>query len=208
MKPYKPRNKKKDSTKAYYMYGRHVVLSALNNKKRQIHNIYCTKKIYNEYEKQLNNFTVQIVTNDILYKKLGKDVTHQGIIAYVNPIFSVSLDDLSLGNNQDRILILDQITDPQNIGSIFRSAAAFGINKAIITDNNTPDENAIIAKAASGCLELMQIIKVKNLKSTVDFLKKKQFWVAGLDIAGKDSIKNVTTTKKLALIIGSEGKGM
>ena len=129
-------------------------------------------------------------------------------MALVDSIFKNKIEDLDFTDGKDRIVILDQVTDPQNIGAIIRSAAAFGINKLILPSDNAPDENAGIAKAACGCLELIQIAKVTNIKNTIEKLKKMDFWIAGLDTDGKGDINDISEIDKLAIIIGSEGKGM
>lgn len=205
------RNLKRQDNKnnnKYYMYGKHAVLAATHNPNRIIHKIYCLQKTFTELGVQLKNFDTEIVTSDFITKKIGQDQPHQGIIAYVNSIFLSDLEQLDYSHKNDRIAILDQITDPQNIGAIIRSAAAFGINKLLIPSDNSPDENASIAKAACGCLELISIVKVINLKSSIDKLKKKGFWIAGLETQGESTIENITNIDKLAIIIGSEGKGM
>lgn len=197
----------KNDTK-YYMYGKHAVFAAIKNPNRTIHKVYCFKKIFEEHKNILNNVNIEIVDNEFMIRKIGKDYLHQGIIAYVDTVYLKDLKHIDSWPNKDRIVILDQVTDPQNIGAIIRSAAAFGIKKLILPTDNAPNENAVIAKAASGCLELIQIIKVINLKAAIQKLKNKGFWIAGLDIKGKDVINDIATIEKLAIIIGSEGKGM
>ena len=105
---------------------------------------------------------------DFINKKIGYGQPHQGIIAYINSIFLNNLNRMDFSTDIDRIVILDQITDPQNIGAIIRSAAAFGITKLILPAHNSPAESATIAKAASGCLELVQVAKVANIKTTIE----------------------------------------
>lgn len=190
------------------MYGKHAVFAAINNPNRKIEQIYCLEKFFREHKAKLDKLNVQITTNDFIIKRIGQNQPHQGIIALVRSIFLRDLNSLDLSQNQDKIAILDQITDPQNIGTIIRSASAFGIHKIILPADNSPDENALMAKAASGNLELMQIAKVINLKSAIDTLKKKGFWIAGLDLNGTDDINKLSNFEKLAIIIGSEGKGM
>ena len=107
-----------------------------------------------------------------------------------------------------KVAILDQITDPQNIGAIIRSAAAFGITKLLLPADNTPEENASIAKAASGALETVQIAKVVNLKMAIEILKKKGFWIVGLDAHGNNDLNDLAKFNKVAIIIGSEDKGL
>ena len=193
----------------YYMYGKHAVLAAINNKNRHIEKIYCLEKTFLELKNKINRSIVEIVSADFINKKIGHGQPHQGIIAYINSIFLNNLNQMDLSTDIDRIVILDQIRDPQNIGAIIRSAAAFGITKLILPANNSPDESASIAKAASGCLELVQVAKVANIKTTTETLKRKGFWIVGLGLEGK--AKNLNELKefnKLAIIIGSEAKGM
>lgn len=192
----------------YYMYGQHAVLAASNNKKRIIEQIYCLPKQLDLLREKIPHISIEPVQNEFIAQKIGKDQPHQGVIALVHSIFKNKIEDLEFAQDEDRVVILDQVSDPQNIGAIIRSAAAFGINKLILPSDNSPDENATIAKAACGCLELMQVIKVPNLKNAIDKLKKMDFWVAGLDIDGKKGVNEILDIKKLAVIIGSEGKGM
>ena len=190
------------------MYGTHAVLAAINNKNRDIKKIYCLPRFAEEFKKQLTNHNVELVQNDFILKKIGSDQPHQGVIALVNSVFKDNIAEINFDTKKDRVVILDQISDPQNIGSIIRSAAAFGINKIILPKDNAPDESASIAKAASGCLELVEIVKVTNIKQTIETLKNNGFWIVGLDARGESNFTKVIDIDKLAIIIGSEGKGM
>lgn len=190
------------------MYGKHAVFAAINNNNRNIEKIYCLEKTFLEFKNKLHNFNAEIVSADFINKKIGAGQPHQGILALVHSVFLNNINELDLAKNIDRVVILDQITDPQNIGAIIRSAAAFGITKLILPADNTPEENAAIAKAASGSLELVQIVKVTNIKTTIEILKRKDFWIAGLDLDGKDNLLSLAEFNKIAIIIGSEGKGM
>lgn len=200
--------KKTPKKKEYYMYGTHAVISASKNKNRKIHKIYCLSKQYDNIKKHITHIKVEIITNDFITKKIGHGHAHQGVIALVDTIFKNSIEELDFASKIDRIVILDQISDPQNIGAIIRSAAAFGINKLILTEDNSPDENASIAKTACGCLELVEVAKVTNLKNTITKLKKQGFWISGLDARGKNNIGEISKIDKIAIIIGSEDKGM
>ncbi len=190
------------------MYGKHAVFAAINNNNRNIEKIYCLEKTFLEFKNKLHNFNAEIVSADFINKKIGTGQPHQGILALVHSVFLNNINELDFTKNIDRVVILDQITDPQNIGAIIRSAAAFGITKLILPADNTPEENATIAKAASGSLELVQIVKVTNIKTTIEILKRKDFWIAGLDLDGKDNLLSLAEFNKIAIIIGSEGKGM
>ncbi|HJD67369.1 MAG TPA: 23S rRNA (guanosine(2251)-2'-O)-methyltransferase RlmB [Rickettsia endosymbiont of Bembidion lapponicum] len=200
-------NKKLDSKNYYYIYGKHPVFSALNNPKRQIEDILCTQMIFDANKKLISSKPYKIVNNDVL-SKLLENQTHQGIAAKVKPIFSYNIEDINIKNPKCKIAILDQITDPQNIGAIIRSAAAFNIDAIILPLDNSPNENGTIAKAACGTLELIKIIKVTNLNSCINYLKKHGFWVIGLTGEANDYFTDKLISDKIALIFGSEDKGM
>ncbi len=203
---FKSRNRNKGA--GYLMYGTHAVLSALSNPKRQVYKLYCTSKCAEELSKQLTQHKPEVVSSDFITSKTGRDVNHQGILAHVATIFKNDIEELDFTNAQDRVAILDQISDPQNVGAIMRSAAAFGITKILLPRDNAPDENATIAKAASGCLELVQVAKITNIQNAIKSLKNKGFWIVGLDSKGHNNIKDVQNIDKTAIIIGSEEKGM
>jgi 23S rRNA (guanosine2251-2'-O)-methyltransferase len=201
---------KTDCNNQYYMYGHHPILTAIQNKQRKIHKIYCLKKQENKYRTQLLNIDIplQIIKKDFIIQKIGHGHTHQGIIALVNSVFKYNITTLTFAPQQDTIILLDQITDPQNIGAIIRSAAAFGINKLILTNNKSPKENAVIAKTACGSLEFVQVAKVQNINSTIRHLKQKGFWIVGLDAMGQENIGSIININKIAIIIGTESKGI
>lgn len=190
------------------MYGKHPVFAAMANQNRKINEVYCLENLYKNHKPLLDKYKIRIVDNNFFTSKLGEDSTHQGIMANVTPIPIEDFTHIDFSSDQDRIVILDQVTDPQNIGAIIRSAAAFGIKKFIIPNDGSPRENATIAKAACGCLELVQIYNAVNLKNTIDFLKKKNYWIVGLDAKGTNTIEETSKITKLVIVIGSEGKGM
>ncbi|WP_395476546.1 23S rRNA (guanosine(2251)-2'-O)-methyltransferase RlmB [Rickettsia endosymbiont of Pantilius tunicatus] len=200
-------NKKLDSKNYYYIYGKHPVFSALNNPKRQIEDILCTQMIFDANKKLISSKPYKIVNNDVL-SKLLENQTHQGIAAKVKPIFSYNIEDINIKNPKCKIAILDQITDPQNIGAIIRSAAAFNMDAIILPLDNSPNENGTIAKAACGTLELIKIIKVTNLNFCINYLKKHGFWVIGLTGEANDYFTDKLISDKVALVFGSEDKGM
>ncbi|GAB4171117.1 MAG: 23S rRNA (guanosine(2251)-2'-O)-methyltransferase RlmB [Rickettsiaceae bacterium] len=205
------RNRNKPTTQAksqYYIYGTHAVIAAAKNNKREIKKIFCLPKQAEVVRQKTKNCDIEVVQHDFITKKIGHDQPHQGVIALVNTIFKDGIDKLSFNDKKDRVVILDQISDPQNVGAIIRSAASFGIDKIIMPKDNSPDENASIAKAACGCLELVQVAKVTNLQNTIKTLKDKGFWIAGLDARGSEELNNIINIDKVAIIVGSEGKGM
>jgi 23S rRNA (guanosine2251-2'-O)-methyltransferase len=193
------------------MYGHHAVFAALQNPKRVIKQIFCTQRYWDSYEKDLN--TKKEIVKIVDVKEISAlldsahPVPHQGILAKVSSIFS-SFETLDITQSPNRILILDQLVDTQNIGNIIRSAVAFGFDKIILSSDNMPNENGAMNKAAVGTMELVQIAQVVNIKRTIDILKKHEFWIAGLDPQGPNQISDILNIAKLAIIIGSEGAGM
>ena len=192
----------------YYMYGKHPVLAALNNQDRYIELILCSQEFFNEHQKIISNYKYQIVTDDTLTKTLKQQCNHQGIIAKVLSIFSNNISVLSITDNNTKLVILDQITDPQNIGSIIRSAAAFNIHAIIMPAHHTPDENATIAKAACGALESVKIIKVSNLRQTMETLKTLGFWIIGFDSNATQHPNHNLFSGKIVMIFGAEDTGL
>ena len=204
----KKQKKQAGAGSGYYMYGTHAVFAAAKNPKRKIKAIYCLERQAGAAKNQLKNFDIEIVNNDFITKKIGPGQAHQGIIALVDTIYKSNIEELNFNNDKDKVAILDQVTDPQNIGAIIRSAAAFGINKIIMPSDNAPSESAAIAKAACGCLELVEIAQVTNIKSTIDKLKKMGFWIAGLSGTGNNQMSEIKGIEKICVIVGSEGKGL
>lgn len=190
------------------MYGKHSVLAALNNANRTIETILCTQDVFDKEKELINKYKYEITSPNFITKILGQDQNHQGIIAKVGSIFSNNINEIDFTKTNCRITILDQITDAHNIGSIIRSAAGFGIDAIILSHDNSPDENGTIAKVASGALELVKIIKVTNLRTTMEYLKKEGFWIIGLDSNAEESINKQLFTNKIVLALGSEDHGM
>ena len=209
----KSANKQKNTkNEKFYIYGKHPVIAALNNPNRKVHNVFCLEKFYSPNKELLDKHNTTVVSADFLKNllKTNEDnLNNQGVVAEVSPIASHGIHQFLLNlQTKERVAILDQITDPHNIGAIIRSAAAFGINTLIVPDDHTPHENQTIAKSSSGCLELVSMLRVTNLKNSMELLKKHGFWIVGLDKNANDSIDNLKKFDRLAIVIGSEGKGM
>lgn len=215
-----PKNIKKitnNSKYSYFMYGKHAVKAAILNPKREISRIFCTQDVWNKDHQIISMHPYEILPTEFLTKLLQTNnnslktqyhpQVHQGIIAQTNTIFHNNINTLNLQNQKCKVAILDQVTDPQNIGTIIRSAAALNISAIILPKDNSPDENATIAKAACGALELIDIIKVINLQSTIKYLKDNGFWIIALDGESEAEITPKLLSGKIAMIIGSEEKG-
>ena len=138
---------------------------------------------------------------------------HQGLALHVKPLDGLDITDiLTLVEQADekavRLLILDQVTDPRNIGAILRSARAFGTDAIIMTSRNAPEETGVLARAAAGALETVPLVRVTNLARALVQLRNRHVTLAGLDAAGTTSLDILARTPHLGLVLGSEGSGM
>ena len=187
-----------------WIYGKHAVRAAVLNENRQVFKII----VLPQNRDFLSDLSVKIEVVDKNYfsSLFGKDAIHQGCAALILPLNEVFLEDLPDDNRP--IVFLDQVTDPQNIGSILRASAVFGAKAVVLPEANSPEVTAVIAKVASGALESVPLIKVKNLVQSIKMLKKWGYWCIGLDERGDKTIGEMDLSGKFVLIIGSEGSGM
>jgi 23S rRNA (guanosine2251-2'-O)-methyltransferase len=147
----------------------------------------------------------EIVRPQDIDRLLSPDAVHQGLLAEADPLPSPDIEDLA----QDGIvLVLDQITDPHNVGAILRSAAAFAVKAIVTTARHSPEATGVLAKAASGALELVPMITVQNLARALNELNDSGFQTVGLDSEGSEDLSNVVLREPLALVLGAEGKGL
>lgn len=135
---------------------------------------------------------------------------HQGVAIRVLPIEKLHLDWLLHLQKKGRsiVLILDQITDPHNVGAILRTAAAFNVDAVIMTNRNSVRESGVVAKAAAGALESVPIIEVANLVEAIKSLKKVNYWIFGMDGGAAEHVSVLADYDKVAIVLGSEGEGM
>lgn len=197
--------KQNSSNKKQFIYGKHATFAALNNPLRVVLNIFCLKKYYEEV-KTSSCKNINIVESKYLATLVGSDAIHQGIVVEVLPLKTKSFKDIT--QNGKVILILDQVTDPHNVGAIVRSAAAFDVGAVIVSKDNSADESAIMAKSACGALEIIPIIKEVNISRVIDNLKSEGYWCVGLDGASKQPFHKLNNFDKTAIILGSEGAGI
>ena len=193
------------------LYGRHAVFAALENPNRKISKVLCTKENFDELKKYSKQFQINIVDRKEIDKALPPSSVHQGFALYCQPLDNIAIEDiieLSKDKTDCHVLILDQVTDPQNIGAIIRSCVAFNTIALIVQDKNAPQESGAMAKAAAGMLEHLPICKVTNLSRAIEQLKKSDFWTIGMDGYAKTTISELKKAGKNAIVMGSEGKGM
>ena len=200
---------------SFFIVGKHTVIEALKNPKRKVLRIFLTeesKKIIHRYSPRQNllkNLKVHFKTKKELDKYSGKDeILHQGFVAEVEELENYELKEYIKNKDHLTFVCLENVTDPRNIGSIIRSAASFNINGIIVKERNFPKDSKLMYKSASGCLEHINVFKVSNIKTTLKFLKTKNFWVYGFDAQSNKDFTSVDWNGNNILLFGSEGFGI
>jgi 23S rRNA (guanosine2251-2'-O)-methyltransferase len=190
------------------LYGLHTVRAALDNPARQIKRMLVTRNALDRLEIADVNalaFDVDIVEPRAIDRETGSEAVHQGVMLETKPLKPQPLKSLQ---ESRLLLILDQVTDPHNVGAIMRSAVAFGAGAIITTARHSPQESGVLAKAASGALELISHIEVRNLADAIGELHDLGFTTIGLDSEGPLELEKTFAPGKLALVLGAEGKGL
>jgi 23S rRNA (guanosine2251-2'-O)-methyltransferase len=189
------------------LYGWHSVTLALANPKRKIRKLYATENAVRRLTEEniTPRVTPEIVRPDQIANRLSADAVHQGLLAEADPLPAPTIDTLDTAGI---ILVLDQITDPHNVGAILRSAAAFGVKAIVTTARHSPETTGVLAKSASGALEVVPFVTVQNLARALNELKDRGFMAVGLDSEGAANLSAVDMKEPLALVLGAEGKGL
>ena len=193
------------------IYGRHAVKAAVENPNRKIVKVMCLRENIGELKGKVAENKIFVADKKELEKILPQDAVHQGFVAVADMLNNISIEEVCEKAQEKRdcyLLVLDQVTDPQNIGAIIRSCAAFGSMALVVQDKNSPQESGAMLKAAAGTFENMPTCRVTNLSRALEQLKKAGFWVVGMDGYAKTNIDKLDKKGKLAVVMGSEGKGM
>ena len=200
---------------SFFIVGKHAVLEALKNPNRKILRVFLTeesKKIIHRNSPNknlLSNNKVHFKTKKELDKYCSKeDLLHQGFVAEIEHIENMNLKEFIKNKENINFACLDGVSDPRNIGSIIRSAVSFKIDGLIVKERNFPKDSKLMYKSASGCMEYINIFQVPNIKTTMKFLKEKNFWVYGFDSKSKKSFIDVEWKGNNILLFGSEGEGI
>ncbi|WP_313612541.1 23S rRNA (guanosine(2251)-2'-O)-methyltransferase RlmB [Agrobacterium sp.] len=191
-----------------YLYGLHTVRAALSNPERQIIKLSVTQNALARLEigtAEEQKFPVEMVSPQDIDKVLGPEAIHQGVMLETRPL---PVRKLSALKDSPLILVLDQVTDPHNVGAIMRSAVAFKAGAIITTMRHSPTESGVMAKSASGALEMIPYIQITNLADALGELHKLGFFSVGLDSEGPAPIEQTFSGEKIALVLGAEGKGL
>lgn len=200
---------------SFLIVGQHAVIEALRNPKRKVLKVFLTeeskKNIHRKNPKKnvLEDVKVYFKSKKELDKYTSKDqIMHGGYIAEVKHIDQPDLKEFIKGKNKLTFVCIDEVTDPRNIGSLIRSASSFHIDGLIVKERQFPSDSKLMYKAASGCMEHINIFEVANINSTLKNLREKNFWVYGFDARGEKDFTDIKWEGKNVLLFGSEGFGM
>lgn len=190
-----------------YIFGPHAVEAALRAGTRKVHEVYVNEKHFHKYEDLFDEFSIRPIP--VSMAELNRDFAgkvHQGIVAKVGPLQQVTLDDIL--PSAKLILMLDQVTDPHNLGACLRSADAFGVDAILIPEHKSARLTDVATKAAAGAAETVPLIPVVNLSQTLDKMKDAGFWSVGLDGYATETLAEVDLKGKMVIVMGSEGQGL
>jgi 23S rRNA (guanosine2251-2'-O)-methyltransferase len=204
----KPRHSGRGAdTDRILIFGLHAVEAALANPDRPVSRLLATDNAAHRLAPLIakRNLTPEPATPKDLDRLLGPDTVHQGVALEAGPLAPIGLDDVDTNGT---LLVLDQVTDPHNVGAALRSAAAFGASGLVLTERHSPPLSGVLAKAASGALDLVPIVLVKNLSQALAELGERGVLRIGLAEDGDEPIEATPLTRPLALVLGAEGKGL
>ena len=205
--PQPPRGEARDSRAGAILYGWHTVKAALENPARRIRRLYATANAARRLAEEGVALAVEpeLVWPDAIARRLGPDAVHNGLLAEADPLPSPELEEIEPAGV---VLVLDQITDPHNVGAILRTAAAFAAKAVVTTARHSPEATGVLAKSASGALEYVPMVPVQNLARALTALRERGYLLVGLDSAGEIDLRDAELRTPLALVLGAEGKGL
>ena len=189
-------------------WGRHAVEAALANPDREVLRIWTTRDAAAELDIP-RGLELTFADAADLGRMVPRDAPHQGVVAEVERLDDILLADLlDLAEDGRPLLVLDQVTDPHNVGAILRSAAAFDALGIVTQDRHAPPESGALAKAASGALEVVPWVRVVNLARALDDIAEAGFWRIGLTGEAETNLADALGPARVALVLGAEGEGM
>jgi 23S rRNA (guanosine2251-2'-O)-methyltransferase len=199
---YKPASPDND-----IIYGVHPVGEALKNSRRKFVKLLATQNAAERLKAEITGARLvpEIVLPKLLDRQLEPDAVHQGLLLEARQLLQPRLDQVSADGV---IVMLDQVTDPHNVGAILRSCAAFGVSALVATARHSASASGVLLKAASGAYEHVPYVKVTNLARAMDELREQGFTLLGLDSEAEIALADSTLAQPLALVLGAEGKGL
>jgi 23S rRNA (guanosine2251-2'-O)-methyltransferase len=209
-----PRERRADPERALWLYGRHVVATALANPKRRIRRLIALPDAREWLDGKLAEAAArgqkpETLDRAALETLLPEGAVHQGVALLPEPLREVELEDvIGAAGETTLVVLLDRVTDPHNVGAVLRSAAVFGAVAVIVPEYGAPEVTGVLAKAASGALEHVPLVRVTNLARAMDTLKEAEFWCVGLDEEGERTLGELAPKGRVALALGAEGAGL
>lgn len=202
----------------FWIHGQHATLAALANPERCCWRLLVTAAragvvtdvMARAQVQGCNLPTLEIVSRTVI-EVIVPGTTHQGMVLQVSPLASLSIETViarAAGCAETVVVVLDQVTDPHNVGAVLRSAAAFGALAVVMQERHAPMETGTLARAASGGLERVALARVVNLTRALETLKTSGFWVIGLEAAALLALPHAEISGRIALVLGSEGRGL
>ena len=194
---------------AVRLWGRHAVEAALKNPERRHRKLWATREGVASLDGELPaNFPVEYAQAADLARLVARDAPHQGLVLECDGLEDIFLEDVLDGDPARPLVVLDQVTDPHNVGAIMRSAAAFNACAIVTQDRHAPPESGTLAKSASGALEVVPWVRVVNLARALDDLAEAGYWRIGLAGEAETTLQDALPTGPVALVLGAEGEGM
>ena len=204
-----------------WIFGRHAVAAALANPERRWHRLAVLAGKEQEARALVAAATaarsgedepIRVLDRSGFAALLPEDAVHQGLALAVEPLAEPDLEDVlrraRTVSGRSVVVLLDQVSDPHNVGAVLRSASAFGALAVVLTMHRAPLATGALAKAASGALERVPLVRVANLARALDRLKDAAFWICGLDETASQTLAALDLGERVALVLGSEGGGM
>lgn len=189
------------------LWGRHAVEAAMMNPERSHRKLWATREGIDSLDGELPaDFPVEYADVADLARLVARDAPHQGLVLECEPLPDVHLEDVI--DTERPIVVLDQVTDPHNVGAILRSAAAFDAAAIVTQDRHAPPESGVVAKSASGALERVPWVRVVNLARSLETLAEHGYWRIGLTGHAEATLADALPAGPVALVVGAEGEGM
>ena len=191
------------------IWGRHAVEAALKNPARQHRKLWATREGLASLDGELPpGFPLEFADGADLARLVARDAPHQGLVLECAALEDVYLADVLEGEAARPVVVLDQVTDPHNVGAILRSAAAFGAAALVTQDRHAPPEGGVLAKSASGALEVVPWVRVVNLARALEEIAEAGYWRLGLAGEAEADLADALPAGPVALVLGAEGEGM
>jgi 23S rRNA (guanosine2251-2'-O)-methyltransferase len=214
-------NAPKPPPNGFFIWGRHAVLAALANPERRVATLYATADTAGDLQQAITKLpsrrNIDLPPMTITERHRldgisadGEKALHQGMVAAVWPLDPPQLEDIlaSAGRTPLRVILLDQLSDPRNVGAIMRSARAFGVTAMIATHRNVPGESGVLARTATGALEHVPLVRVVNLARAIEMLQAADITVVGLTAGARMGVQSLSQFPRLAIVMGAEGPGL